>query len=112
MMPTFARDEVTISRAPYVVERGTKVRDWQKAESHKEMGCSFQPVSSATSWSDPRQAQTIRATLYLPASADIQAEDLVEFDGTTYAIDGVPHLWRSPSGRIEHKSAALIDWEG
>lgn len=112
MMPTFARDTVTIKRAPLVDERGTKVRDYARAESHKIAGCSFQPVQSATTWTDPRQAVTVKANLYLPAASDIAEGDLVEFEGATYAIDGVPTSWRSPSGRVDHMQAALIDWRG
>lgn len=112
MMPSFARDVVTVHRAKLVEERGTKVPDYRNAKTHTIGRCSFQPVNSATSWTDPRQAVTVKATLFLPAGSDIKQGDLVEFEGAKYAIDGAPHPWRSPSGRIDHIQCALIDWKG
>lgn len=110
MMPSWARDTVTIHRAPLVDERGTQVRDYDKAETHEIRRCSFQHANSQTTWNDPRQAVTVKANLWLPSGSDIAEGDLVEFEGTKYAIDGAPHPWRSPSGRVDHIQCALIDW--
>lgn len=112
MMPTFARDTVTIHRAPMIEERGTKVRDWSHESTHRIARCSFQPVQSSTNWTDPRQAVTVKANLYLPPGSDIEEEDMVEFGGAKYAVEGAPFEWRSPSGRIDHVQASLVDWRG
>lgn len=110
MMPSWARDTVTVHRAEYITERGTKVRDWEHAQTHTIANCSFQHANSRTSWNDPRQAVTVRANLWLPPGSDIAEGDLIEFDSVKYAIDGAPHPWRSPSGRVDHIQCALIDW--
>lgn len=112
MMPSFARDTVTVHRAPMIEERGTKVRDWANAQKHVIERCSFQPVQSSTNWTDPRQAVTVKASLYLPPGSDITEEDMVEFGGAKYAVEGAPFEWRSPSGRIDHVQASLVDWRG
>lgn len=112
MMPSFARDSVKIIRGKVTEERGTTVIDFADAKTHDIGRCSFQPVSSATTWTDARQAVTVRAVLYLPPSADIRSGDIVEFNGVRYAIDGAPHEWRSPSGRVDNIQCSLIDWQG
>lgn len=76
-------------------ERGTKVRDWANAQKHVIERCSFQPVQSSTNWTDPRQAVTVKASLYLPPGSDIAEEDMVEFGGAKYAVEGAPFEWRS-----------------
>lgn len=112
MMPTFSRDTVTIHRPLLIEERGTQVRCWDRETTHEITGCSFQPVRASTNWTEPRQAATVRATLYLPPGSDIEQEDMVEFEGAKYAIDGTPLVWKSPSGRHDHMQVSLIDWRG
>lgn len=110
MLPSFARKTVTIERAPYIDSRGTQVRDWSQAAAHEVAGCIVQPVSGSTAWTDPTQAVTVRATLWLPPSADVQADDRVTVDGSRYRIEGAPMAWQSPTGVIDHIEAALVDW--
>lgn len=55
---------------------------------------------------------TVKASLYLPPGSDIAEEDMVEFGGAKYAVEGAPFEWRSPSGRIDHVQASLVDWRG
>lgn len=112
MLPSFARDVVTIHRPKLCEERGAQVKDYSDASTHVVTSCSFQPSQSSTNWTDPRQAVTVRAVLFAPPSADIKRDDLVEFDGVKYAIEGAPHSWKSPSGRVDHIQCSLIDWEG
>lgn len=112
MLPSFARDVVTVYRAPLIESRGTQIRDWNNATSHTVAGCSFQPTSTATTWADERHTHDIRASLWLPPGADIEAEDKVEYEGHTYAIDGAPLPWKSPTGLVDHVVANLIDWRG
>jgi len=110
MLPSFARESVTVERAPLVDSRGTKVRDWAHSVAAEVGGCNVQPVSSSVSWNDPAQAVTVRARLFAPPSADIQAGDRITYNGAQYAIDGNPHAWKSPTGAVDHIECALIDW--
>lgn len=112
MLPSWCRDSVTVWRAPLVSQRGTKVRDWSAATSHVVEGCSLQPSSTTTEWGSVRQADESGAVLYLPPNADIEAEDRVEHAGRTWAVDGVPYDWASPTGRVTHRQARLREWVG
>lgn len=111
-LPSFCRKGVTVERARYVTERGTQVCDWDDPERHVIEGCDAQPRSSSTQWNDPAQAETVRLTLRLPPDSDIRAGDRVVVDGVRYAVDGAPHVWQSPSGRVSHVECQLIDWRG
>lgn len=110
MLPSFARKSVTVARAPYVDSRGTRVRDWSQAVEHTVGGCVLQPVQGATAWTDPTQAVTVRAVLYMPPDADVRPDDRITADGHVYAISGAPMAWQSPTGAIDHIEASLVDW--
>lgn len=110
MLPSFCTDVVTVERAPLVESRGTRVPDWQNPQTWTVAGCSVQPVSSDTAWTDVRQAVTVRAVLYAPSGADIQAGDRITYEGVRYAVSGAPMAWKSPTGRVSHVQCSLIDW--
>lgn len=110
MLPSWCDDSVTVWRAPLVDSRGTQVPDWSAASPHEVGGCSFQPTGSSTDFGDPRQALTIRAYLYAPPGADIKEGDRIEFAGRTYAINGAPLPWKSPTGAASHMQIQLVDW--
>lgn len=110
-LPSFAKDTITVSRATAIDDRGTQVRDWDNAKSHTVAGCSVQFRETSTSY-DAREAVTVRAVVYMPPDADIATGDRVTFDGVEYAIDGSPFLMTSPTGRVSHKKATLVDWRG
>lgn len=110
MLPSFARQTVTVARAPYIDSRGTQVRDWSAAVETAVAGCSVQPNASDTAWTDTSQAVTVRARLWCPPGTDIQAGDRVTVEGVQYAVEGAPMAWQSPTGAIDHIEAALVDW--
>ena len=110
MLPGFANKTVTIERAPYVEQRGTKVRDWANAQTFTVSGCFVDYSSSSTRWNDVRQAITIRARLWLPPDADIREGDRITYRGNQYAIEGAPFYRESPTGGLDHIECALIDW--
>ena len=110
MLPSFANDVVTVERAALVASRGTYIQDWANAVSRSVSGCSFQPVQGSTAWTDPRQAVSVRAVLYLPPETDIQAGDRVSYGGMTYGIDGAPQIVTSPTGAVSHIVCSLVDW--
>lgn len=112
MLPSWCKTTVTVSRAPYVESRGTRVRDWPHATEHEVTGCSLQPASSSTAWADQRQPVTYDATLYAPPGADLEDGDRVTVSGATYAVDGAPMPWASPTGSVDHVTANLATWRG
>lgn len=106
------RETVTVTRAPLVSQRGTKVRDWANAQSHQIAGCLLVEGSTSTDWQGVRQAQESSAALLLPYGADIQADDRVTLAGRTWSVDGVPAAHESPTGRVSHVRARLREWSG
>ena len=36
----------------------------------------------------------------------------IEFGGDTYVVDGIPYVWKSPTGRVSSKQARLKKWAG
>ena len=110
-LPTFATDTVTVVRPASVEKRGVSVKDWDNATTHTIAGCSFQPQTTSSGL-DTREAVIVRAKLYLPPGSDIQAGDRIEFDGERFSIDGAPLTKRSPTGRLSHIIAFLVDWRG
>lgn len=110
MLPHWCNDTVTVWRAPLIDSRGSQVRDWSQAESHEVDGCSFQPSGTSTDFGDTRQPLALRAYLYAPEDADIQADDRIEYMGHAYALNGAPLPWKSPTGAASHLQIQLVDW--
>lgn len=110
-LPSFARTAVTIKRPRVIVERGVEVMDTTDPVAHVVKGCSIQFRDTDTTL-DQRTAVTVRAVIYFPPSADVKAGDMVVYDGVEYKIDGAPLRIESPTGRMSHKKATLVDWEG
>lgn len=112
MLPSFARQTVTVRRAPYTEQRGTKVRDWSKASEHDVPGCSFQAGTGSTTWTDDRHPITVDAVLYAPPGADIADGDRIVAAGAEYSIQGAPVAWQSPTGSVDHVEVRLVTWRG
>lgn len=112
MLPSWCNQTVTVMRAPYVTQRGTKVRDWANAQPHVVGGCSLQEGSTSTDWPTIRQADESDATLYAPLGADVQADDRVSLGGRTWSVNGVPRQMQSPLGITSHVEAPLKEWRG
>lgn len=110
MLPSFCHDSVDVYRAPYTDSRGTRVRDWSNAAKHTITGCSFQFASTTQEFTDPRQAVTVRARLFLPPDSDVAIDDRIEFGGNRYAINGAPMAKVSPTGAVSHIVCDLVDW--
>lgn len=70
-------------------------QDWATATSTTVAGCSVQPARSEEFTTD-REAYTTRMTAFLPPSADVRADDRLEWDGETYEVEGDPLPWSYP----------------
>lgn len=112
MLPSFARAAIVRYRAPYIEQRGTRVRDWSQAQALGITGCSLQPGAGSTDWGDDRHAAAADAVLYAPPGADIADGDRIEFRGSVWAVDGIPVQWESPTGAVDHVEARLMTWRG
>lgn len=69
--------------------------DWDTATATDVHGCNVQPASSLEFTID-RDSFTTRMAAYLPASADVRAEDRVVWRGDTYDVDGDVLRWDFP----------------
>jgi len=111
MLHSWCDDTVKVTRAPWMETRGTKVRDWANATTHTVGGCSVQPASTSRNF-ERAQQETDRWTLYAPPQSDIQAGDRINHHGATFEVDGAPYTWKSPTGRVTHMQAPLVEWRG
>lgn len=113
MLPSWADDMLTVLRAPYIDQRGSRVRDWDNAVPHVVAGCSVQPNSSSSDEGLTREDQvTASLVAYMPPGADIQSGDRVEYNGKTYDVDGDVLAWHSPTGALDHGVAYLRTYKG
>ena len=110
-LPSFCRTTVTVKRPATIIERGVEVPDPGHYATHKINGCYVQFRDTDITL-DQRQGLTVRAVAYFPPGSDIRVGDLVVYNGVEYKIDGAPFLVQSPTGRISHIKAELVDWEG
>ena len=111
MMPSFCRETVTIKRAPFITERGAKVRDWTTATTITISNCSVQPVDS-TGDTREREAATYTAVLYAPLNADVKKGDRITCSLGEFETVGVPMKWYSPTGATNHLQFRLKEWLG
>jgi hypothetical protein len=70
----------------------TSTLDWSNATRTDVAGCSVQP-SSSSEFTIDRDTFITRFVVYAPASTDVRASDRVEWDGSTYDIDGDVLRW-------------------
>ena len=102
---------MTIKRPGTITARGVTVQDYSNAISHTVDGTSVQFRSTDMSL-DQRDSVSVQAVVYFPPGTDVEAGDIVVFDGVEYRIDGAPLPVTSPTGRISHIKASIVDWEG
>ena len=113
MLPSFARETVTITRPGTKTERGVAIPDWEHATCSKVAGCSVQPAGSSRNFTSARVlAIEDGYTLFAPPGADIRPGDRVTCEAGTFETDGAPEIWRSPTGLVSHIQFALARWEG
>lgn len=97
MVASLGPHTITILRAPQIgSDYGTATRpDWDNATRAEVKGCSVQPAQGSEYTID-RDSTTELWTAWLPPSADLHAEDRVEWRGDTYDVDGQVQRWDFP----------------
>lgn len=102
-LPSWCNDTITVTRAPWATERGTKVRDWARAQDHAIGGCSVQYTATASLDRAQRaQAVATSAVVYCPPGADVEAGDRIQHGGATFEVEGSPIEVKSPFGGCDH----------
>lgn len=112
MLPSFFRQSITRIRPGIKVLRGSEVPDWTTATTATINECSVQPAGTSLSTDGRVLALTDGLTAYVPANADIQAGDRIEYAGEVYTINGSPRVWPSASGGLDHLQLNLERWSG
>jgi hypothetical protein len=64
--------------------------------THTIVGCAIEPAGPSPITDRGRDGSVVVLTVYLPAGADLRHDDLVEYDGQLYTVDGEPSSWQSP----------------
>lgn len=112
MLPSFASQTVTVIEPSWRDVRGTQTADYDHPLSATVVtGCSVQPGASSEDLQARTQA-TIRHTAYLPPGTPVTRHTAVVYAGERYSIEGVPAVWPSATGRLDHTVVSLIDWKG
>ena len=112
MLPSFANQTITVVRAKTTItSRGSEGPDWTNTEKTTVTGCSIQPASASLSQDGRILGIADGWTAYVPEGTDVKAGDRIEFEGETYAINGVPRKWTGPS-KTSHIQLNLVRWEG
>ena len=116
MLHSFCHDSVTVVRPGSKQARGTTVADWSVAQSHAIAGCSVQTPNTSMDL-DGRRQTSLAGTLYAPPSVDVRAGDRIDWTDASgnahrFLVDGEPMPWVSPTGRVSHVQADLVEWRG
>lgn len=116
MLPSWCQESVTVTRAGSRESRGTTVQDWSSATTHVVAGCSVQLPTTSMDL-DGRQQTMLAGTVYAPCGADMRAGDRISWtdsDGVSHdaLVEGEPMAWRSPTGRVSHVQARIVEWRG
>lgn len=113
MLPSFAKQTVTVIRPGTKTARGVEVYDWTTATTHTVANVSVQPASTSRNFASARVLNIEDAhTLYANPGADIQPGDRIEANGKVYEIDGDVEIWTSPTGRVSNLQFTLRRWAG
>lgn len=112
MLLSFFRQTVTRIRPGMKSLRGTIVPDWENATTLDIPGCSVQPAGTSLSQDGRILGISDGMTAYLPADADVQSGDHIQYEDKVYTIMGDPRVWPSASGTLDHIELNLERWSG
>jgi len=111
---SFFRQTVTRIRPGTKTSRGSDIPDWSENKVSKLViaGCSVQPSTTSLSQDGRILGTSDGMTAYLPAGADVQSGDRIQYDNKVYTIMGDPRVWPSASGALDHIELNLERWSG
>ena len=112
MLLSFFRQTVTRIRPGVKTLRGSDVPDWDNATTLDIPECSVQPAGTSLSQDGRILGTSDGMTAYLPADADVQSGDRIQYENKVYTIMGDPRVWPSASGSLDHIELNLERWSG
>lgn len=111
MLSSFSTQTVTVIRPATRYSRGSPIPDWEHAETFDVENCDCQP-DAATDHMEGRVAnQSLTASLFTPADADIRVGDRVEALGMTWRVAQAQPAWPH-FAHLAHREFQLEAWEG
>lgn len=110
-LPRFARQTITVLRAPQIRDHGSLIRDWDNAESHDIPGCMVEPLSTDED-NEHREAVMSGYRVTAPKGADVLATDKIQLPDGDFEVDGEPARQPSATGRLDHTIIILQKWSG
>lgn len=110
MLPRWANQTITVTRASLVTASKRVERDWANAQTHTIDGCLVNSTSTSRDFGDRSAVVSVDNLLLAPIDADVEDGDRIDWGGRTYVIDGVPYPCVSPTGRVSHVEAPLRAW--
>ncbi|MCJ1687782.1 hypothetical protein [Rathayibacter sp. VKM Ac-2927] len=111
MLSTFARETITRIRYPRITDGGVDVADRDHPERTAITGCWLEPARSAEN-TDGRAAVFTGWTVAAPPTADVRADDHIEYQGIEYEVLGDVLRVPSPTGALAHTQLTIQRWEG
>lgn len=113
MLVSFARESVVRIRRAKISDHGETIPDPDLKNASR---VTISPVvvnpGATVKDSTNRAGVTINWTVFAPVTADILADDLIEYDGVLYEQAGAPMKQGSPTGRLAHKVLLLTNTVG
>lgn len=109
---SFFRDSVVVIRPLETTRNGKPVQDWANATRTTVGRCHVQPSTTDRDHDGRQVSVSDEMTVYAPIAADIKAGDRIEWNGEQYSIEGLPQMWRSPSGRVSNQQVRIKRWSG
>jgi hypothetical protein len=115
-LPIWFQDTVSVVRAGVRTDRyGDESEDWDSPTVTEITDCKVTPVAGGPEDQgvlDDRDALTKRWALAAPPGTDIRSTDRIRWNGTDYAVEGDPLVWKSPFGSVDHLYVQLVRVEG
>lgn len=108
MLPSMmSAQSFTRRRYPKVNDHGRMVRDLLATPSLATFYGSVQPGSGTTDVVNRNGAQIVQ-TIFAQPGNDVEHDDLIDFGGRTYFVNGAPEQWRV--GILDHDVISLSAW--
>lgn len=111
-LPSFARESLVRIRPTRTSDRRDEFLDYENPESTKVIkGCVIDPITGAENISN-RNAEFSQWQVMMPARADIDSDDHIEYRGKIYQIQGSIQDQPSATGTLDHIYFVMNRWEG
>jgi len=112
MLPSFARQTVTVLTAQTINDHGHVISDWSVPPIETPVaGCSFQPGGGVDDLMN-RDGTEQTGVLYMPAGTAIDSSQRVRVGAKDYEVDGDPEDWQIGVGTVDHVLVRLKRWRG